>query len=135
MWQGLSIGLFGIWILVTSLLKIFPVDFIWNDLLVGIVVMYLSTSIIKTKPFMGSITFLTGAWFLLSLFAHSFLESNFYLLNELICSILLTLTGFIIYFKKFKKTETSQTVFSKGNTFSRDDDLSEMNVTQMESQK
>jgi len=135
MWQGLSIGLFGIWILATSLLKIFPVAFIWNDLIVGMVVIYLSSSIIIIKPLMGSATFLTGVWVLFTMFIPSFPESNFYLLNETICSLSLTLTGFIVYFKKTEKTEVTRAVFAKGSHFSLSTRLLKMNVTKMEAQK
>jgi len=94
-WQAWTIAILGLWLIVAAFLNFGSTGNLWNDLIVGLVVLILGFGILKQKPWQAWVAIILGLWMVLvGLFIPSLRIDQSYLWNDLIGGVLIAVAGF-----------------------------------------
>ncbi len=94
MWQAWINGLLGLWVFISAFLEFNATLNIWNDLVIGAIVSYVSYMIIKVKPWQAWLGGIMGVWLIIAAFIPSFQAGAGYLWNDIISGTLIMVAGF-----------------------------------------
>ena len=93
MWQSWTNALLGIWLIVAAFLDLHPTMNLWDDLVVGIIVLLTSRTLVRGKPWQGWLASMFGGWMIIAAFIPSLTNGAGYAYNDLISGIIITIAG------------------------------------------
>ncbi len=94
MWQAWTNGLLGAWIFISAFMEFSPTLNLWNDLVIGAIVAYVSYTILKDKPWQAWLGIIMGLWLVVAAFIPAMQVGSGYLWNDVISGTLLMIAGF-----------------------------------------
>lgn len=97
MWQAWSIGILGLWFVVSAFFGFNPTTNLWNDLIIGLVVLLAAGTVLKKNPWQAWLALIFGVWMIIAAFIPSLIEGTGYLYNNLISGIIIAVAGFAMF--------------------------------------
>ncbi len=94
MWQAWTNGLLGVWIFISAFLEFNATLNLWNDLVIGALVAYVSYTILKDKSWQAWLGMIVGIWLIIAAFIPSLQVGFGYLWNDVISGTLIMVAGF-----------------------------------------
>ncbi len=94
MWKAWTNGLLGVWIFISAFLEFNATLNIWNGLVIGAIVAYVSYQLLKAKPWQAWLGVIMGIWLIIAAFIPAFQAGTGYLWNDIISGILIMVAGF-----------------------------------------
>ena len=93
-WQGWTVGILGLWLLIAAFLNFTAKGNMWDNLIVGIIVAVVALFMIKPKPWQGWLSLIVGIWLIIAAFITSLQAHTANMWNDAISGILLMIGGF-----------------------------------------
>jgi hypothetical protein len=108
MWQAWVNGILGIWLIIAAFIKANPSFGLWDNLIVGIVVIIIMfTYIPLRRSWQGWLALILGAWMIVSAFIPGLRGGTAYLWNDLIAGIIVAIAGFAALGLKSSSTKAT----------------------------
>ncbi len=92
--QSWTNAILGIWLIVAAFLDLHPAMNLWDDLVVGLVVVVTSRTLVRDKPWQGWLATVFGGWLTIAAFIPALTGGAGYSYNDLISGLIITITGF-----------------------------------------
>ncbi len=88
------LGIVGLWLALTGFLEFSHLGYLWNDLIVGVIVLVTGFGLARFKPWQGLIAGLLGIWVFLAAFIHGLQGGAAVLWNNLTVGLAIAVAGF-----------------------------------------
>jgi len=93
-WQAWTIGIIGLWLILSAFLKFDATENMVNNLLVGLVVAGIAYTIMKQKVWQAWLCLIVGLWMAIAAFIPSLIVDQGYIWNNVISGSVIAIGGF-----------------------------------------
>ena len=93
-WKALTVGFFGLWLLIDPFFMSGIVDQSWNNIIVGIGVLFLGIGLLHDEPQQAWIAGTLGAWLVISAFIPVLVSGIGLYLNNVFFGLVIIISGF-----------------------------------------
>lgn len=94
MWQAWTNGILGLWLILAAFLNFSAVGNLWDNLIVGVVVVIVGFLMVSKKSWQGWLSVVMGVWLVIAAFIPGLQAHTGNLWNDLISGIIVAIAGF-----------------------------------------